>query len=94
MLSFVICIFSAVLCLTHVVSPYTFLFITIAGFIFDFGGAVLYFKSGFLKIYYHDVLGWHTPDDSPHYSDGLSEHARCKHCGKDIMQDSQGNWFC
>ena len=57
-------------------------------------GAGLYFKFGFLKFFYHDLLGWHTPDDSPQWYDGLSDHAVCKHCGKDIMQDSQGNWFC
>lgn len=56
-------------------------------------GAVLYFKLGFFKFFYHDLLGWHTPDDSPQYSDGCSQHATCKHCGKDIMMDSQGNWF-
>lgn len=54
---------------------------------------VLYFKFGFLKCWYHDILGWHTPNDSPHYFDGCSEHATCKYCGKDIKQDSQGNWF-
>lgn len=25
--------------------------------------------------------------------DGCSFTSKCKHCGKDIMQDSQGNWF-
>ena len=55
--------------------------------------AVLYFKFGVLKFFYHDLLGWHMPDGSPKWSDGLSEHAICKHCGKEIMQDSQGNWF-
>ena len=54
----------------------------------------LYFKFGFLKFFYHDIMGWHTPDNSPKWSDGLSDHSKCKHCGKDIMQDSQGNWFC
>ena len=56
--------------------------------------AVLYFKFGAFKFYYHDILGWHTPGSSPKSFDGLSTHATCKHCGKDIMQDSQGNWFC
>lgn len=53
----------------------------------------LYFKFGFLKVYYHDLLGWHIPDDSPQGFDGCSVHAKCKHCGEEIMQDSQGNWF-
>lgn len=56
--------------------------------------AGLYFKFGFLKFFYHDFLHWHTPDESPQWFDGLSDHAICKQCGKDIMQDSQGNWFC
>ena len=56
-------------------------------------GSSLYFKFGLFKFYYHDFLGWHTPDDSPQWSDGCSRHAVCKYCGRDIMQDSQGNWF-
>lgn len=55
--------------------------------------APLYFKFGLLKIIHHDILGWCTPDDSPQWSDGCSQHARCKHCGREIMMDSQGNWF-
>ena len=40
------------------------------------------------------VLGWHEPDgDSEQWFDGASYRARCRHCGADIMQDSQGNWF-
>ena len=54
----------------------------------------LYFKFGFLRFFYHDFLGWHRPDDSPQWSDGCSTHSKCKYCGKDIMEDSQGNWFC
>ncbi len=41
-----------------------------------------------------DTLGWHTPlyeEGLTH--DGASFHSRCWYCGKDIMQDSQGNWF-
>jgi hypothetical protein len=52
-----------------------------------------YFKWGLFKWFYHDIMGWHTPDDKPKTFDGLSIHATCKHCGEDIMQDSQGNWF-
>ena len=55
--------------------------------------AILYFKLGWCRAWFHDVLGWHQPDDSPQWSDGCSTHARCKWCGDDIMQDSQGNWF-
>lgn len=56
--------------------------------------AGLYFAFGFLKFYYHDLLGWHRPDDSPMTLDGITVHATCRYCGRDIMRDSQGNWFC
>lgn len=54
----------------------------------------LYFKFGLFKWFYHDIMHWHQPDNSPERFDGLSTHSVCKYCGKDIMQDSQGNWFC
>ena len=54
----------------------------------------LYFEYGKIKWFYHDIMGWHMPnEDDPEYFDGCSVHAKCKHCGKGIMQDSQGNWF-
>lgn len=43
--------------------------------------------------FYHDVLEWHLPDGKPQEFDGCSIHTHCKFCGKEIMQDSQGNWF-
>lgn len=55
---------------------------------------ILYFKKGWFKRLYHDILGWHYPDDSEEcHFDGCSLHSVCKHCGENIMQDSQGNWF-
>ena len=54
-----------------------------------------YAKFGFMKRFYHDYCGWHLPDEStPEWTDGCSNHAVCKFCKKEIMQDSQGNWFC
>ena len=53
----------------------------------------LYIKKGWFKFFYHDILKWHEPDDSPCWSDGCSNHAICRYCGEEIMQDSQGNWF-
>ena len=42
----------------------------------------------------HDIFGWHEPnDDNENCFDGCSFHNTCKYCGKEIMQDSQGNWF-
>lgn len=40
----------------------------------------------------HDLMGWHKPDNTYSF-DGCSEHSHCRFCGKEIMQDSQGNWF-
>ena len=94
MLTLLVTIIAAVLCLTDVITTSWFLGIAIAGFVLEYGSAGLYFMFGFLKTFYHDILGWHTLDNSPRWSDGLSDHSKCKHCGKDIMQDSQGNWFC
>lgn len=39
-----------------------------------------------------NVLGWHKPKRNIGF-DGCSLHSICKYCGKNIMQDSQGNWF-
>lgn len=44
------------------------------------------------KKFFHGVLGWHVPNNKRSF-DGCSFHSICKICGKDIMQDSQGNWF-
>lgn len=46
----------------------------------------------------HDNLGWHEPDtNTEHFKENdplnVNLHATCKFCGKDIIQDSQGNWF-
>ena len=46
-----------------------------------------------LQRYFHDHVGWHFPANGITGWDGASFHATCKFCGKDIMQDSQGNWF-
>ena len=75
--------------------------IGIHSFIWCIAGALIaevimdgtYFGLGWFKFYCHDVLKWHIPDNSPTWSDGCSEHAICKYCGAEIMQDSQGNWF-
>lgn len=68
-------------------------FILLAGLIIFMIAGAIYLKAGLFKKFYHDVLGWHQPNNSPQWSDGCSTHSVCKYCGKDIMQDSQGNWF-
>ena len=50
-------------------------------------------KGHIFKWFYHDVLKWHLPNDESQEFDGCSFHAHCKICGKEIMQDSQGNWY-
>lgn len=55
--------------------------------------SVIYLKTGLFKFFYHDVLGWHQPGNFPKWFDGCSTHSNCKYCKKEIMQDSQGNWF-
>lgn len=57
-------------------------------------GATLYLKYGKMKWLYHNILSYHEPEDYNNITfDGCNCHAVCKHCGKEIMQDSQGNWF-
>lgn len=48
------------------------------------------FKAG--KWFFHDIMGWHKPDETYSY-DGCSSHSRCRFCKQKIMEDSQGNWF-
>ncbi len=40
-----------------------------------------------------DLAGTHFPSIGVSSFDGGSSHSECKKCGKEIMQDSQGNWF-
>lgn len=56
-------------------------------------GMIPYFKYDKFVWFYHDILGWHTPGNHSTWGDGCSLHSKCKHCHKNIMQDSQGNWF-
>lgn len=55
-------------------------------------GGIVYLHTGFGARLYHDLMGWHQPDGRM-ILDGVSMHSICKHCGKEIMQDSQGNWY-
>jgi hypothetical protein len=40
-------------------------------------------------------LSWHDGKDKSDDIDfdGCSFHAKCSKCGKEVMKDSQGNWF-
>jgi hypothetical protein len=67
--------------------------VIIIAIMFISGVVYLISKGKIFKLFYHDILEWHLPDDKPQKFDGCSFHAHCKLCGKEIMQDSQGNWF-
>ena len=54
--------------------------------------APFYSKFGIGKWLLHDIMHWHLPDETSSF-DGCSNHSYCKFCNKEIMQDSQGNWF-
>lgn len=65
--------------------------IGVAGFLVLIG-SIFYFKKDWFKKFYHDILGWHFPDDTLSFN-GCSFCSTCKHCGKRIMMDGQGDWF-
>jgi hypothetical protein len=56
-------------------------------------GLLLYDIFGFFKHFYHDILGWHTPDPAfTKYDESGIRVSRCKHCGCDLVEDYKGNW--
>ena len=55
-------------------------------------GSAIYLKTGFGKRLYHNKLGWHKPNEEIEAA-GINFKSKCKYCGKEIIQDSQGNWF-
>lgn len=89
----IVIILMGILAIVGVISVTVYGTLVFASCMWTLIGAGLYSRFGLFKFYYHDVLEWHRPDNSPKSFDGLSVHAKCKYCGKDIMQDSQGNWF-
>lgn len=55
-------------------------------------GGTFYSRKGWNKKFFHDTMGWHEPTKNITFN-GINYCSHCKHCGKWIMQDSQGNWF-
>jgi hypothetical protein len=47
---------------------------------------------GVYRRFVHNVMGWHAPSEISGF-DGCSMTSSCKYCGRQILQDSQGNWF-
>ena len=54
--------------------------------------AFLYLAFGWNKWLFHNLLGWHKPIKE-NTLNGTNIISKCKYCGKEIAQDSQGNWF-
>jgi hypothetical protein len=55
---------------------------------------ILFFARG---KWFCKYLGWHVAGEPPHYKNidplHFQTYAKCKHCGKECMIDSQGNLF-
>ncbi len=55
----------------------------------------IWYKNFRIKLYNfkHNTMGWHDCKGSPKVGfDGCSMTGICS-CGKEVLQDSQGNWF-
>lgn len=54
--------------------------------------AILYLAIGWNRWLFHNLLGWHKPIKEKTFK-GINIISKCRYCGKEIAQDSQGNWF-
>ena len=54
--------------------------------------AILYLAIGWNRWLFHNLLGWHKSIKEKTFK-GINITSKCKYCGKEITQDSQGNWF-
>lgn len=52
-----------------------------------------YLKWGVGKRLFHNLMGWHLPENEKNELLGVNITSKCRLCGREIMQDSQGNWF-
>lgn len=59
----------------------------ICSIIYTYTGGRLFYQL------YHDILGWHIPYKDDNHFEGINICSQCKICNKEIMMDSQGNWF-
>ena len=62
-------------------------------FVVPFG--MLLYDNKFGTSYSCKYWGWHDGkgETAGVKFDGCSVHAACSKCGKEVMQDGQGNWF-
>ena len=67
----------------YLIIPGSILLLFVAMYVYDY-----FSKSTFMC----RTLGWHK---APHTQgfDGCSKNGCCPRCGKEVMLDSQGNWF-
>lgn len=42
--------------------------------------------------FFCDYFGWHKEPKDTTFN-GFNSSGKCPRCGKEVMQDSQGNWF-
>lgn len=52
-----------------------------------------YLKWGIGKRLFHNLMGWHLPENEKNELLGINIKSKCRFCGREIIQDSQGNWF-
>lgn len=51
----------------------------------------LYYRFGYGKRIYHNLLGWHLPISSKQEWRGTLS-SKCRYCSRDIYRDSNGTW--
>ena len=55
---------------------------------------ILYVRYGLFKLVYHDIFGWHEPDETTVVeTDSGNLYCRCRYCRRLMMRDGEGNWF-
>ena len=69
------------------------IFAIIIAVLWTSGVIYLISRGRLFNYFFHNVMEWHLPDDKPQEFNGCSFHTHCKFCGKEIEQDSQGNWY-
>ena len=69
---------------------YAFIGVIISLIIF-YGLPVLYFRKGWMKRFFHDILHYHVPDEN--HLNRYSLTGICKYCGAKIKVDNNGNWY-
>lgn len=56
-------------------------------------GSLLYLYNGFCKWFYHNILGWHMPDNGNYDIHSSRIVHRCKYCEGNLIKDQRGNWI-